>query len=142
MSKRFWLGYRTILLGWSFALMALVGFGGNAAVTNPWMVPLAVLLFAASVAWEWAQRTKAAGHGSGTQARNHSIALTATGVLFGLPLSALALYALPGLFAAVGLPGADLPAFGIISAVLFALVFGWILAAAWKYNCAPEWIDA
>jgi len=29
MSKRFWLGYRTILLGWSFALMALVGLGGT-----------------------------------------------------------------------------------------------------------------
>lgn len=141
MSKRFWLGYRTILLGWSFALMALIGIGGSGGLTNPWIVPLAVLLFAASVAWEWARRTKAAGPGTRSQARNHSTALAATGVIVGLPLSALALYALPSLFTAIGLPGAQEPAFGTVTSVIFALVFGWILAAAWKYNCAPEWID-
>lgn len=140
MSRRFWLGYRTILLGWSFVLLALawlfhsdivsLGFGGVAAV----------LVFAGLMAWEWAQRVKTDGHGNETQARHHALALAATGVVVGLPLTALALFALPGLFSMFGASGLDNPHTGYVIAIVVALGVSWVLAAAWKANCAPTWL--
>ena len=142
MSTRFWIGFRTILLGWSMALAVLVALAGGADLGRPWLVVTAIALFAALLFIEWRARTKAAAGGSPTQARNHAIALTMTGVVISLPVSAFGLYALPGLFGAVGLEAASLPTFGLMMAVALALGVSWVLADLWKYNCAPQWLES
>lgn len=141
MSKRFWLGYRTILLGWSFALMALMAIGGGSGLAQGGIVLVGIVLFAASLAWEWSSRTKAAGPGVFNQSRNHAVALALTGVVIGLPVSAFGLFALPGIFGAMGLAAAEAPSFCTLMAVALGLGTSWVLASLWKYNCAPEWIE-
>lgn len=144
MTKKLWLGWRTILVGWSAALLALtpVDLVSGQAMSG-WIVLAVLAVYALAVAWEWSAILKtrmAAAHvgadGMVTQARNHSIALAVSGLLVGLPLSALALYAMTGLF------GSFTANTGLTTAIVLALIVSYVMARGWSFNCAPDWIES
>lgn len=136
MTKRLLLGFGTILTGWclsAFGIAALSAIPFSTAVLSALAI---VLVLAMVIGWLWvgAVQTQAAEAPSTAvsdygQARNHGVALLCVGVLLGGIVSGLV-----ALFSSTAFAG-------LSTALLVGVVASGGLAPAWKYNCAPEWLD-
>lgn len=149
MSKKVSLGFRTLFVGWCVAALMFLWPTPLASTTTVFLGLGLVLATAALLFREWVQRVRLAvaeapglSHGVMGQARNHGLALAATGIIVGTPLTALTLYLAPGLFASFG--AAPAQQYGNAFLVLLAIAAGlsWLLAKGWAANCAPDWIES
>lgn len=146
--KKISLGYRTILVGWSLAALLFLWPTplASGTIILAGFAILAVTAFLLFREWRGLSQVAMAEGGElaagvAGQARNHGLALVATGVIVGTPLTALALYLLVGLAGALGLGGSEAYSMAFVGLVAIAGVASWLLARGWATNCAPDWID-
>ncbi|MEL7049534.1 MAG: hypothetical protein AAFO75_11345 [Pseudomonadota bacterium] len=136
MSKRLLLGFGTILTGWCLVAFAIAGLT-SLAWTTPVISTLAIALaFASVIGWLWsaAVRSQAAAaphtaDGDFGQARNHGIALLCVGLLASAIITTITVLIMSN------------PATALSTTLGIGVVISAIAAPAWRYNCAPEWLD-
>ncbi|MEO1205813.1 MAG: hypothetical protein AAFV45_05725 [Pseudomonadota bacterium] len=136
MSKRLLLGFGTILTGWCLVAFAIAAMT-SLAWTTPVVSTLAVIaVFASVIGWLWSRAVQVqaaeAPHtadGDFGQARNHGIALLLVGVLFSLIITSIVVF-----FSSTA-------ASALSTTLVIGVVISGIAAPAWRYNCAPEWLE-
>ncbi len=149
MSKKVSLGFRTLFVGWCVAAIMFLWPTPLASSTTIFLGLALILATAALLFREWVGLVRAAsaeapGLSEGTmgQARNHGLALAASGVIVGTPITALTLYLVPDIFASFGAAPAQQYGNAFIVLLALAAVLCWLLAKGWAANCAPDWIEA
>lgn len=132
---KFWLGMRTIFLGWGVVMFAFASLSGAGWPMEPIYITGFYVALAAYVVWEWFGKTRAemavAPGGPGGvryQGSSHAIALFVTGLVVGLLVTTLlSLFSLDAL---------------ALSTMVVSAIGSGLLARLWTINCAPDWLAA
>ncbi|MEO1280223.1 MAG: hypothetical protein AAFV69_00665 [Pseudomonadota bacterium] len=136
MTKRLLLGFGTILTGWclvTFAIVSLTSLEWTSSVLSTLAV---AVVFASVIGWLWSSAVRAqaaeAPHtadGDFGQARNHGVALLVVGILAGIIVTTITVLVVSN------------PVTALSTTLIIGVIVSGIAAPAWRYNCAPEWLD-